>query len=100
MLKKKEKRRPASVPMTGHIQADMQCPNLRAPSGHSFPLSGNRNQTSHRCKPSRGHQAVLFTTAAAAGFQTVMRVQGSGTSSLKEDYVISKDLYEEVQIWV
>ena len=41
-----------------------------------------------------------LVTAAAAGFQTVMRVQGSGTSSLKEDYVISKDLCEERRIWI
>ena len=41
-----------------------------------------------------------LVTAAAAGFQTVMRVQGSGTSSLKEDYVISKNLCEERRIWI
>lgn len=41
-----------------------------------------------------------LVTAIAAGFQTVMRVQGSGTGSLKEDYVISKDLCEEVRIWI
>ena len=47
--------------MTGHIQADVQCLNSSVLSGHSFPLSGNRNRTSHRCEPSRGRQAVLLS---------------------------------------
>ena len=50
--------------------------------------------------PQEDARLFYLVTAAAAGFQTVMRVQGSGTSSLKEDYVISKDLREEGRIWV
>ena len=94
MLKRKEKRRHASVPMTGHIQADVQCPNSSVFSGHSFPLSRNRNQTSHRCKHSRGHQAVLLSHCSCC------RIPDSDESSgLRNQLLKGRLCHKQRSLW-